>query len=369
MIKSFKTGSLCFFVALIVFISAPKLSEAFSLSPVSVIRQTVDAVAERLSDIIYYLVMQKKYMFDDYTDPNIYPALNIPANVDKITASSVIQTPNDTADGDLITITGRTLPGVNTAVPANVSYNANHPTSILIAEKELVTSAAPNKSDLIDSSRILSYTNIERIAKSLKPLTQDSVLDAIALARADDLFTNQYFEHESPDGKSASDVAKQLGYDYLLIGENLALGDFGSDQGIVTAWMNSPGHRANILNDKYDELGVAVKTGFFKGERNTIAVQIFARPLADCPQPSRSTKALIDSSTASIQQMQAEAAIMYNDLITAKNNPATDHAYYNQKVQEYNYFVRKVNAAIAVMKEMIGSYNIEVSKYNTCVSS
>lgn len=203
----------------------------------------------------------------------------------------------------------------------------------------------------------------------MKPLSANSILDTIAEQRADDLFANQYFEHASPDGKSATDLAKKDGYEYLLIGENLALGDFGGDQGIVSAWMASPGHRANILNGRYAELGVSVKTGTYNGENTTIAVQIFGLPLSDCPRPDSNDKTLIDSSTASIKQMQTDALVMFNNLNTLKNSPNLDLSYYYQKIQEYNYFAKKVNDAVSALKGMIDSYNLEVSKYNSCVGS
>ena len=164
-------------------------------------------------------------------------------------------------------------------------------------------------------------------------------------------------------------MAKKINYEYLLIGENLALGIFDGDKGIVSAWMASPGHKANILNPKYTELGVAVKNGIYNGVNTTIAVQIFGLPLANCPKPDQNNKILIDSSSASINQMQAEALEMYNNLSTIKLNPQTDVSYYNQKIQEYNYFAKKVNNAVLALKGMVDSYNIEVGKYNTCIGS
>jgi uncharacterized protein YkwD len=92
------------------------------------------------------------------------------------------------------------------------------------------------------------------------------------------MFENQYFAHESPTGEKVSDLAKKFGYDFLLIGENLAMGNFSSDEDLVLAWMESPGHRENILNEKYQEIGVAVKKGIFEGKEVWIAVQHFGLP-------------------------------------------------------------------------------------------
>ncbi len=151
------------------------------------------------------------------------------------------------------------------------------------------------------------------------------------------------------------------------MGENLALGNFADETEIMAAWMASPGHKANIINPRYRELGVAVSTGQFKSERATIAVQIFGEPQTVCAVPNPETKAEIDSSTVVIKKMQTEAIALYGNLTQLKNTPNLDQSYYNQKVQEYNYFARTTNEAVVAMKTMIDFYNSQVAKYNTCL--
>jgi len=114
----------------------------------------------------------------------------------------------------------------------------------------------------------------------------------------DDIFEKQYFAHISPEGLGPSDLAEKSGYEYIMIAENLALGNFKDDNTLVNAWMDSPGHRANILNNRYTEIGVAVGKGFFSesNENNKeeiatevwIAVQEFGLPLSSCPKPEES---------------------------------------------------------------------------------
>ena len=133
--------------------------------------------------------------------------------------------------------------------------------------------------------------------------------------------------------------------------------------------MNSPGHKANILNKQYTELGVSVKNGVYKGEETIIAVQIFGLPMANCPQPDQNVKHLIESSSDSIKQMQADALALYNNINTIKNKAGVDQAYYNQKIQEYNYSAKRVNDAVVALKSLIDSYNLQVSKYNACIGS
>ena len=340
MIRTFRKKFLYLFILVLLLTSlSTRQAEAFSFNvdPITFLSEVADIITTGISNTINFLVTQKQYLFDGKTDSNVYSTLNIPSNIDKFLASTTSTTTTDWS-GKPIVITNITIPGV----------------------KDIVAGRG--------GSQILTLTNKERAAVSLPPLSSNPTLDTIASERADDLFTNQYFDHASPDGKSAVDLAKNIGYSYLLIGENLALGNFGGDPGIVAAWMASPGHKANILNKDYTELGVSVKTGFYQGENNIIAVQIFGLPLANCAKPSQSTKDLIDSSTASIKQMQSDALTLFNNLNTMKNTPGLDKTYYNQKIQEYNYSAKKVNDAVIALKQLIDSYNIQVSKYNSCIT-
>ena len=87
--------------------------------------------------------------------------------------------------------------------------------------------------------RLNADTNAERKAvASLPALKENAELDKSAAAKVADLFAKQYFEHESPDGKGPSDLALAAGYKYAIIGENLAEGNFESDQAVMDAWLS-----------------------------------------------------------------------------------------------------------------------------------
>ena len=160
-------------------------------------------------------------------------------------------------------------------------------------------------SDLTVAGVIL-YTNSERAQNGgLPALTENSFLDRDAQMKVADMFSKQYFEHVSPTGVGPGDLAKAVGYQYVLVGENLALGDFGSDQGVLTAWMNSPGHRANILNTHYTEIGVAVGKGMYEGRMTWLAVQSFGMPLSACPEISVAVKNQIDANNTEIARLRA----------------------------------------------------------------
>jgi hypothetical protein len=91
------------------------------------------------------------------------------------------------------------------------------------------------------------------------------------------MFQNNYWSHVSPSGKSPWEFFKESGYNYSVAGENLAK-DFGDSSSVVSAWMNSPTHKANIINNKYKEIGIGVVDGVLNGMKTTLVVQHFASP-------------------------------------------------------------------------------------------
>lgn len=369
------------FIISFLFVSQAEAS-SFGSGLVNFFNQTANIINTRISDFVHYLVLQKKYIFDNFSDPNVYKAWTISTTFNETINNLTNLTGSSTAIINVATttkITGRPIPVNTPTVPnpkpiliappvteGNVSIVPGliiNSTTTVPVENEISPVVTVSGRD----SLILKYTNEERQKKSLDDLVPNYTLDEIAAQRVDDLFTNQYFEHDSPDGKSAPDLAKEEGYQYLLIGENLALGNFAGDKGIVEAWMDSAGHRANILNGKYKELGVSQRRGNFNGNQVTIAVQIFAKPLADCSKPNPQTQILITNSTASIKELQAQAKVMYETLDNLKNNPTVDKSYYNQKIQEYNYFAKNINEAVINLKNLVDQYNLQVSQYNSCI--
>ncbi len=228
-------------------------------------------------------------------------------------------------------------------------------------------SAAPSgvQAGTLTKSGVILQTNKERSVNGHATLTENSLLDESAAIKADDLFSKQYFEHISPSGVGPANLADKVGYEYLMIGENLALGGFTGNVDLVTAWMNSPGHRANILNAKYTEIGVAVKQGMFEGKMVWIGVQEFGRPLALCPGPDKSLQASVDAQKIQLDSMQAQIAALKADIDqTSQSSPE-----YNQKVDRYNALVREYDNLAASTKTLIDEYNNEVKSFNACAAA
>ena len=122
------------------------------------------------------------------------------------------------------------------------------------------------------TSQVVSLVNTERAKQGLTALKSDSKLAEIAQKKAEDMAENLYFSHTSPTYGSAFDMLKAAGYSYKTAGENIAMGQ-KSAASVMDGWMNSSGHRANILNTSYEKIGV----GYAVSQDGTpYWVQIFA---------------------------------------------------------------------------------------------
>jgi len=229
-----------------------------------------------------------------------------------------------------------------------------------------------SKEDAPDSfltkAGVLLWTNIQRDeTESLPALFQNNKLDAIAMERLEDMFEKQYFDHISPEGLAASDIAKDAGYEFISIGENIALGNFKDDNALVQAWMDSPGHRANILNDGYTEIGIAVKKGIYEEQETWIGVQIFARPLSDCPQADQNLKTEIERTQNQIAILENSASFLRKEIENMNPISRKDIKIYNRKIDEYNRIVKEINSLINIQKNLISEYNDQVDAQNKCI--
>lgn len=137
----------------------------------------------------------------------------------------------------------------------------------------------------ITADQVIAQTNQRRQQLGLPALTTNSVLSTAAQLKAADMFANQYWAHTSPQGKEPWDFIRSAGYSYQAAGENLAR-DFMGTSEMIDAWMNSPTHRANIVNSRYQEIGIAVVNGTLQGTETTLVVQIFGRPRVNTAQPA-----------------------------------------------------------------------------------
>ena len=105
--------------------------------------------------------------------------------------------------------------------------------------------------------QVLDLVNAERAKRGISALTLDSSLSSVATKKSQDMVDKNYFDHTSPTYGSPFDMMKQFGISYRSAGENIAKGQ-KTPQEVVAAWMNSEGHRKNILNPNFTNLGVGI---------------------------------------------------------------------------------------------------------------
>ncbi|MCA9324096.1 CAP domain-containing protein [Candidatus Saccharibacteria bacterium] len=134
---------------------------------------------------------------------------------------------------------------------------------------------------------LLNSTNAQRSSNGLGALTLNSKLNASAQAKANDMVARDYWAHNTPDGKEPWVFFDAAGYVYQKAGENLAYG-FSSSDATVIGWMNSPSHRANILDTGYTEVGFgfANSANFVGTGQETIVVAHYGKPVTPAPAPA-----------------------------------------------------------------------------------
>lgn len=159
---------------------------------------------------------------------------------------------------------------------------------------------------------ITDLTNEARAEQGLGTLKWSPLLASAAELKAKDMITNGYFAHTSPAGVSPWHWLSELKYNFHYAGENLAI-RFNESQAVQNAWLNSPTHKANIMNSKFSEIGIATVDGMYQGRETTFVVEYFGSPYVapavTIPTPSVPVKAPTTTPTK-------------NNTLTPKVNPS-----------------------------------------------
>lgn len=125
---------------------------------------------------------------------------------------------------------------------------------------------------------LVDYANEARGDQSLTLLKLDPNLAKGAQMKAEDMATRGYFAHESPEGIMPWYWFDQVDYNFVYAGENLAI-NFIDSREVTDAWLASPTHRANILNNHFTEVGIGIAEGLYEGRSAFFVVQFFGRPM------------------------------------------------------------------------------------------
>jgi hypothetical protein len=196
----------------------------------------------------------------------------------------------------------------------------------------------------ISLEQIVSRTNQERLTAGISTLKTNPALDQAAQAKAKDMFDHNYWAHVSPTGVQPWSFIKSSGYTYLHAGENLAR-DFSDASSIVSAWMASPSHKKNLLDPRFQDIGVAVLDGQINGVETTIVVQLFGvSPSAQPSLPSTPAPEALSQTVSAIDP----ALVPGLDLSVAKVSPDSVMSPFDVKRSWALAFIVLITLTLAV---------------------
>ncbi len=174
---------------------------------------------------------------------------------------------------------------------------------------------------------IVDLTNEERAEGALGTLRRSSVLDEAARLKAEDMAAHEYFAHYSPDGVSPWHWFGEVSYNFVHAGENLAI-HFTDSGDVVDAWMESPSHRANIMNGNYSEIGVGTAEGTYQGYPTVYVVQLFGTPAAvaaHVPEPAAPIAVAqapsVPVTNEALQEVAAESVSLTEEVVVHEAEP------------------------------------------------
>jgi len=246
------------------------------------------------------------------------------------------------------------------------------PSKEILAPEPLTFLIEKETESVLSNEEIIKFTNYYREENDIAELNINQLLMEAAEAKLSDMFQKQYFAHISPEGDDAGIILKEIGYDYLVVGENLARGYFKDSKDLVDGWMKSPDHRENILNPKFREIGVAQREGKFQGKEQYLAVQIFASPLSLCPLPDESSLSQIQEKEEELEELTKKAEILRGEIEKESQEEFESEAEFQvvqDKIKTYNALVRRINKLSKELETLILNYNSQVNSFNTCIDN
>lgn len=218
----------------------------------------------------------------------------------------------------------------------------------------------------LTEGNVIWFTNYYRTRNGLKALAESGALDGSAAAKGGDMISHQYFDHTRPNSNVGFDhFIDGEHYDFIKVGENIALGDFTTSKEVVDAWMASAPHKKNILDPFYTEIGVSVNTGTYHGAEETFITQHFGDPRSNCPSVSEATKTQIDRLKSLAGDIHTNITTKQHDI--GQKPPAEDPGY-DQLIKEYNDLVDAYNTIQKQIQALITTYNQQVQSFDRCVT-
>jgi len=153
-----------------------------------------------------------------------------------------------------------------------IAANPNITNPNLIYPNQIINIPEKNAQTTSLEDQVVQLVNNERTSRGLNPLSSNWELARVARIKSEDMYRNNYFSHQSPVYGSPFDMLRNFGISFSAAGENIAYGQTTA-QSVMNSWMNSSGHRANILNSNFTQIGV----GYFNAG-TPYWTQLFIRP-------------------------------------------------------------------------------------------
>ncbi len=168
---------------------------------------------------------------------------------------------------------------LKTVVPEKVEVKIDEEAGVGMIRNIKIEEQELESEDFVGGNQeIINLVNSARTEVGLPEVQENLKLKLSAMEKAQHMKDNDYFEHISPEGFQPSYFAQKQDYSYKNFGENLASGYFSAES-VHEGWMNSPGHRDNILSEKFAEIGVAILDFEENGRKRYLIVQHFGRQL------------------------------------------------------------------------------------------
>lgn len=188
------------------------------------------------------------------------PEIATDSNNQNVQANSLNNSSNTTQNNSSNnSYNANTSPNTN----SNTTSNRGSNTSNQVSKESTPKNSPANTSNSSSyEQKVVDLVNLERTKRSLKPLSMNSELSRLARMKSKDMSDKGYFSHTSPTYGSPFDMMKQFGVSYRSAGENIAQG-YSSPESVVTGWMNSPGHRKNILSPNFTDIGVGLYNNYW----------------------------------------------------------------------------------------------------------
>jgi len=167
---------------------------------------------------------------------------------------------------------------------------------------------------------LVDGTNYARASTKLDSLTINPLLQEAANLKAQDMAKDGYFAHTDPNGRTPWFWLNQVGYRFNFAGENLAV-NFHDSKDVIDAWLNSEGHKANILNKNFTEIGIGTAKGIYKDREAIFIVQFFGRPYPVASSNNTgSFEEIIARSNSSFEENPAEKQKLFIEVGSVKEN-------------------------------------------------